>query len=566
MLKIILLSLLLSFTIHAEILTMDNIRSEISNTLHNHLRGSNQNIVRQMYTQTNNNLLWLGNTDQKKTSELIKALNTPLFNYKNKGFERKSIAELYYQIDNDSISSQKKAAYLARLDVVLTNAFVRLVRFVVQGDVDWNLVQKKLNALKESDDIHANWEMTLKGMPNTISLTNAIYNGNITGYLTALLPMEVRYRKLIRLLQKYQHMGAFPKIIYTGKVLQLGNSSRNIKQIKRRLQLSGDYPKKSSMNNTFDKALQRAVVRFQKRFLIKVTGKIDSTTIYYLNKPIKEFIQSIVTNLDKTKLYPKAFEDEYIEVNIPDFMMRYYRNGQKVMKSGLIVGRIDRPTPLFNSYIRYMVLNPTWTIPDNLIKRDLIHVLRENPAYLKENNIHVFSGNKEIEITQDMLDPYEHSKRRVPYRFVQFPSEMNALGRVKFMFPNKYAVYLHDTDNKSLFKRRYKIYSSGCMRVEKPFELMHILLQHSNGYSPSDLENIFRTNKPKTIKLNRPIPVHIVYFTTYEEDGMAYFKHDIYLYDKIIAESAEGFKKATFSIPSNRMIKVKKKDDKPLSN
>ena len=566
MLKIILLSLLLSFTIHAEILTMEHIRNEISNTLQNHLKGSNQNIVRQIYAQTNNSLLWLGNNNQKKTSELIEALNTPLFNYKNKGFERKSIAQLYYQIDNAEISIQEKAQYFARLDVVLTNAFVRLIRFIVQGDVDWNLVQKKLDALKKSDDIRANWEMTPKGMPNTSSLTNAIYYGNITGYLTALLPMEIRYKKLIKLLKKYQYMGKFPKVIYTGKILQLGNSSHNIKQIKQRLQLSGDYPKTASLNNTFDKALQRAVVRFQKRFLIKVNGKIDSTTIYYLNKPIEELIQSIVTNLDKTKLYPKTFEDEYIEVNIPDFMMRYYRNNQKIMKTGLIVGRIDRPTPLFNSYVRYMVLNPTWTIPDNLIKRDLIHVLRENPAYLEENNIHVFSGKKEIEITQDMLDPYEHSKKRVPYRFVQFPSEMNALGRVKFMFPNKYAVYLHDTDNKSLFKRRYKIYSSGCMRVEKPFELMHTLLQHSNGYSADRLEHIFGTNKPTTIKLNRPIPVHIIYFTTYEEDGMAYFKHDIYLYDKIIAESAEGFKKATFSIPSNRMIKVKKKDDKPLSN
>ena len=566
MLKIILLSLLLSFTVHAEILTMDNIRSEISNTLRNHLKGSSQNIVRQIYAQTNNGLLWLGNSNQKKTSELIKALNTSLFNYKNKGFERKSIAQLYYQIDNANMSAQRKAQYFARLDVIFTNAFVRLVRFVVQGDVDWNLVQKKLDALKKSDDIRANWEMKPKGMPSTRSLTNAIYSGNITGYLTALLPMEVRYRKLIRLLQKYQNIGKFPKVIYTGKVLQLGNSSRNIKQIKQRLQLSGDYPKRASLNNSFDKALQRAVIRFQKRFLIKVTGKVDSTTIYYLNKPVEELIQSIVTNLDKTKLYPKRYENEYIEVNIPDFMMRYYKNGQRVMKSGLIVGRIDRPTPLFNSYVRYMVLNPTWTIPDNLIKRDLIHVLRENPSYLEENNIHVFSGNKEIAITQDMLDPYEHSKRRVPYRFVQFPSEMNALGRVKFMFPNKYAVYLHDTDNKSLFNRRYKIYSSGCMRVEKPFELMHTLLQHSKGYSADRLEHIFGTNKPTTIKLNRPIPVHIVYFTTYEEDGMAYFKHDIYLYDKIIAESAEGFKKATFSIPSNRMIKIKKKDDKPLSN
>jgi murein L,D-transpeptidase YcbB/YkuD len=232
---------------------------------------------------------------------------------------------------------------------------------------------------------------------------------------------------------------------------------------------------------------------------------------------------------------------------------------------GIVVGRIDRPTPIFHDKIEYMVINPTWTIPDNLIKRDLIHVLRENPMYLEENNIHVFRGNKEINITQEILDPYEYNKKRVPYRFVQFSGDNNALGRIKFIFPNKYAVYLHDTDNKSLLTRRYKVYSSGCMRVEKPFDLMDLLLDHAKGnYSRSDIENIIQTNKPKTIRLRRFIPVHILYFTVYEEDGLAYFKHDIYLYDKIIEESVEGHKKRTFSIPKKRMITVKKQRKKQL--
>jgi len=293
---------------------------------------------------------------------------------------------------------------------------------------------------------------------------------------------------------------------------------------------------------------------------------VDKTTTYYMNQPISKNIQAIMTNLDKTKLYPKHFENEYVEVNIPDFTLRYYKNGRRISKMDLIVGRIDRPTPLFNNYIRYMVLNPTWTIPNNLIKRDLIHVVRENPMYLKENNIHAFSGNKEISVTSSMLDPYENNSRRVPYRFVQFPGENNALGRVKFMFPNKYAVYLHDTDNKTLFDRRYKIYSSGCMRVKKPYELMKILLSHTRGYSQGRLDAIFATNKPTTIKLNKPIPVHIVYFTVYEEDGLAYFKHDIYLYDMIIQQSTFGYRKSSFSIPKKRMIQIKKKEQKPLSN
>jgi murein L,D-transpeptidase YcbB/YkuD len=158
-----------------------------------------------------------------------------------------------------------------------------------------------------------------------------------------------------------------------------------------------------------------------------------------------------------------------------------------------------------------------------------------------------------------MLDPYEHSDKHVPYRFVQYPGDTNALGRIKFMFPNKYSVYLHDTDNKTLLTRRYKIYSSGCMRVERPFELMRILLKHARGtYTKEDIDAIIATNKPKIIRLKEAIPIHILYFTVFEEDGLAYFKNDIYLYDKIIEESAEGHKKLTFTMPKNRMGHVVK--------
>jgi murein L,D-transpeptidase YcbB/YkuD len=409
--------------------------------------------------------------------------------------------------------------------------------------------------------------MSPKAFPNQKTLTSAIINGDIYGYLTSLIPLEKRYRKLVALLKDYRVMNKFPKIPYSNKILKLGDRANRIEEIKKRLQISGDYPKSAKINSTFDTLLERAVISYQKRYLLEITGKIDKTVTYYLNQPVSNNIQAIITNLDKTKLYPKAFEEEHIEVNIPDFYLRYYRNGYMLRKMGLVVGRIDRPTPLFSDKIEYMVLNPTWTIPDNLIKRDLIHVLRENPMYLEENNIHVFRGKKEIHITQDMLDPYEKSTKRVPYRFVQFPGENNALGRVKFMFPNKYAVYLHDTDNKSLLDRRYKIYSSGCMRVKKPFDLVKTLLVHSKGkYNDAKIAKILESNKPTTIRLKKSIPVHILYFTVYEEDGLAYFKHDIYLYDKIIEESVEGNKKSTFKIPDKRMISIKKQKAKPLSN
>jgi len=566
-LKLLLILVFVHINLHAELLSLETISKNIQNALQTRLKGQNKKIVQHIYTQNNYSPLWISPEREDAMGQLIVALKDPLFNYKHKSFDQKSIQRLFYKLDNGEIPAHKKAAVYARLDLLLTNSFVRLVRFVVQGDVDWGLVQKKLKSLEQSDDIKSRWEMSYKAFPNLDGVSSAAISGNVHEYLTSLLPMEKRYRKLVALLKSYRVMDKFPKIPYSHKAFKLGDKSDRIELIKKRLQISGDYPKKAPINGKFDETLRQAAITYQKRYLLKVNGQIDKTMTYYLNQPAKKNIQAIMTNLDKTKLYPKRFENEYVEVNIPDFNLRYYEDGARVMKMGLVVGRIDRPTPLFADKIEYMVLNPTWTIPNNLIKRDLIHVLRENPAYLEENNIHVFSGNKEIQITQAMLDPYENNKKRVPYRFVQFPGEKNALGRVKFMFPNKYAVYLHDTDNKSLFPRRYKIYSSGCMRVEKPFDFMHKLLTHARGsYSQSDIDKILETNKPTTIKLSSSIPVHILYFTVYEEDGLSYFKNDIYLYDKIIEESVQGHRKASFTVPKKRMISIKKQTAKPLSN
>jgi murein L,D-transpeptidase YcbB/YkuD len=554
---------------HTEILTIDTISNHIQNGINTRIKGSNKVLIEKLYENAGYRPLWFKNGNDRKTSQLIQALNDPLFNYKNKNFDRRAIKRLFYLLDNSQISPQKKAAVYARLDLLLTNAYLHLLRFIVQGDVDWALVQKKMANLEESDDIKARWEMHPKQLPSIEEISNVLKQGDLRQYFESLLPMERRYRKLVDLLKDYRRMQKFPKIPYRAKIYKIGDKSPDILLIKKRLQISGDYPREAPLDKNFDETLRQAVLTYQKRYLLKVTGMVDRTVTYYLNQPAEKNIRAIIINLDKTKLYPKHFEEEYVEVNVPDFNLRYYKEGQQILKMGVVVGRIDRPTPIFDDRIEYMVLNPTWTIPDNLIKRDLIHVLREEPDYLQSHNIHVFKGNREINVTQEMLDPYEHSDERVPYRFVQYPGDDNALGRIKFMFPNKYAVYLHDTDNKTLFGRRYKVYSSGCMRVERPFDLMNILLEHTKGfYSQSDIEEILSGNKPTTIKLKQPIPVHILYFTVYKEDGLAYFKNDIYMYDQIIYESSNGHRKETFTVPKKRLITIKKqkKAQEPLSN
>ncbi len=560
MIQIVVGWLLLFSLTHAQQLSVDTIRNEITQSVQTHLKGPNQSLVRALYQRNDFRPLWFGPGNEEKTSQLIQALHDPLFNYKNKPFNQQAIKHLFYLLDNNLIPPSKQAKTYARLDLLLSNAYLHLVRFVRVGDVNWTMVQEKMAHLKESDDITAVWEMHPKTMPPLSEISQAIIGGDIYGYLEQLLPLERRYRELVDMLIDYRRMEKFPKIPYRRKVYKLGDKSKDIILIKKRLQITGDYPSDAPINQHFDLALKRALITYQKRYLLQPNGMVDPRVTYYLNQPTTKHTQAIITNLDKTKLYPKVFEEEYVEVNVPDFNLRYYKHGIRLIKMGVVVGRIDRPTPIFDNTIRYMVLNPTWTIPDNLIKRDLIHVIREHPDYLETHNIHVFQGNKEINVTQAMLDPYEHSQKHVPYRFVQFPGENNALGRVKFMFPNKYSVYLHDTNNKALLQQRYKIYSSGCMRVEKPFQLLDILLEHTKRpYTPEEIEAIFESNEAKTISLKDPVPVHIVYFTVYRENGLAYFKNDIYLYDQIIYESSQGHTKPTFALPKKRIIRVKKR-------
>ncbi len=548
-------------------ITLSSLTQEIKESLENRVKeGPNKVLLQQLYAQNDYRPFWILPDARAKAAALIRALKDPYFNYKFKDLESKTIGELFYLFDNTDTSDAESLRLLARSDVAMSDAFLKAVRFILQSDVDWNLVQEKLAALKESDDIKSVWEMRVKLMPDVHTLYTVLKGDDPKSYLESLIPLKSRYDMLYKIYTRYRRMQTFPKVPYGTKTLKLGDKSPRIPIIKKRLQITGDYPKTLKLNDSFDVALQKAVKRFQKRYLIQETGMIDRITTYYMTIPLKEHLKWIVTNLDKTKLYPRHFEPEHIEVNIPEFMLRYYKFNELKLKMPIVVGRIDRPTPLFSDLMTYIVLNPTWTIPDNLIKRDLIHVLRENPDYLDEHDIKAYLGNKEVNVTAEDLAPYEKSEEKVPYRFVQQPGDNNALGRVKFMFPNKYAVYLHDTDNKTLFGRRYRVYSSGCMRVSRPFDLLAALLVHAKTpLSDEKLIEIFRSNKPYTIKLKDPVPVHILYFTVLEDEGNTLFRNDIYLYDQIIYESSEGHRKESFTVPKHRLVSVKKQR-KRLSN
>ncbi len=497
-----------------------------------------QKSVINLYKHNHYKPLWIGHA--KNLNTLIATLQDPYFNYKYKDFHQSQI-EQYIHLLHNNMNLNMHSSELMKLDILLTRAYLKLVKFIVQSDINWNMVQMKIKSLKDSDDITANWEMIRKTIPSSTKLFQAIRNQDIKSFLYSLVPSKKQYQELINSLSFYQNLRNLKRIKYA-KDLKLGDRYPYIKDIKERLIITGDLYNKYNTTDIFDAELKQALYLYKDRFKLEQNGLIDKVLVYYLNKPMHLLSEKIIVNLDKLKVFPNTYPNEYIRINIPDFKMNYYRNGQSILEMRAVVGRPERPTPIFSSYMTYLEINPNWNIPENLVRRDLIVALQENPNYLKEHNIHVFYGwKKKSEIKNfkpEMLFPYaDKSKGHIPYRFVQYPGDDNALGRIKFMFPNKYSVYLHDTDNKSLFQYRYRVYSSGCMRIEKPFELLNILNSRISPKYQKIIAKYRNTLVNKVIRFNKKLPVYTTYFTVFKRNGLTYFRKDIYKYDKFIQES-----------------------------
>ncbi|NPA27578.1 MAG: L,D-transpeptidase family protein, partial [Epsilonproteobacteria bacterium] len=309
-----------------------------------------------------------------------------------------------------------------------------------------------------------------------------------------------------------------------------------------------------SINRKFDRDLAYAIKKFRRSFNLKDGVYIDNKLLAYINLPKSYYIKKIIVNLDKTKVFLPSFGKTYIEVNIPEFVARFYQNGVEVFQTNAIVGSLQHPTPIFDDYLEYIVINPTWSVPDSIIKRALIPALKKYPNIFEIANLKAYQRGKEVKPNIKKLLSIEGTNRPSPYRIVQMPGPNNALGRVKFMFPNKYAVYLHDTPEKGLFAHRYRYNSSGCIRLQDPYGL----LEHLRPYLQNpNYEKYLKSGKTYKIRLKRKIPVHIVYFTLEFEGGAPKFMYDAYMYDKMIEESTPPNIKYDFVMPEVRLIEAK---------
>ncbi|MCS7171297.1 MAG: L,D-transpeptidase family protein [Aquificaceae bacterium] len=325
------------------------------------------------------------------------------------------------------------------------------------------------------------------------------------------------------------------KPIKLAKTIEYGHRSPCLEDIKLRLFLLGDL--EDYVGSEFlDDELFRALKSFQERHGLLPTGKIDRKTLRELNVTPAERLKQIYLNLEKHRWLPRDLKRAVV-INIPSFELFLVDGGSRVIHSRVIVGRNYkedfRPTPMLHSHLESITINPKWYVPTSISVKDILPKVKRDPSYLTNKGFRVFYGEMELDPLQVQWDLYD--EKNFPFRLVQEAGPKNSLGSIKFNLPNPFAIYLHDTPEKHLFKQTKRAFSSGCIRVEKAKELALYLL--GEGWNMQKLEDLIKREQTKNIVLKERMPVYILYFTAFEREGKLHFREDLYGYDTILSRA-----------------------------
>jgi murein L,D-transpeptidase YcbB/YkuD len=353
--------------------------------------------------------------------------------------------------------------------------------------------------------------------------------------LDALAPDNVYYRRLRGALARYRALaarGGWP-VMADGPLLRPGGRDPRVPALRRRLAIAGDFPEGLAGDDArlYASPLLAAVRRFQIRHGLEPDGVVGPRTLAALNVPAEDRVRQIVVNMERWRWLPADLDDRYLLVNMAGFVLTMVDGGGPVLEMKTVVGKPYRRTPVFNDRMTYIVINPTWTVPPRIAGHDLLPKIRKDPGFLAEEGYVLYAG---WAADAPRLDPAgvdwsRYGARRFPFRLVQQPGPKNALGRLKFMFPNQHDVYMHDTPARELFDRASRAFSSGCIRLERPVDLAERLLAGAEDWDRARIEQAIASGETLKVPLPEPIPVVLVYATAWVDgDGTMQFRDDVY--------------------------------------
>lgn len=359
-----------------------------------------------------------------------------------------------------------------------------------------------------------------------VVLQNALKQNRVKEALAALAPTHDGYRDLHKARERYAKLveeGGWPTIAQ-GKPLKVGERGVRVRALRMRLAATGDL--EDGDGDVFDDELADAVKRYQGRYGRTPDGVVGQTEIAELNVPAGQRLGQIELNMERWRWLPKTFGERHLLVNIPEYMLHLYEGGKPVLDMRVVVGKAMNQTPVFTDTMTLVVVNPTWNVPASIVENEILPAIAEDPDYLARNHMRVIEGEEQFAVQQD-------------------PGEHNALGAIKFLFPNSFNVYLHDTPAGTLFAREERSFSHGCIRVEDPLTLATRVLAGSKHADPERLKALIADGDTKEIRVPHPLPVNIVYFTAFaDQDGTASFREDVYGVDSDLVDQLRGRSRA----------------------
>lgn len=431
---------------------------------------------------------------------------------------------------------------LADLDIALTDAFLVYGAHLAVGRVD-------------PETIDTMWHAQLREIDMVAVLGDAVSTGAVRSSLQALLPRHAGYWKLRDALARYREFvaqGGWP-LVPPGAKLEKGAAGERVRLLRARLATTGELSGPASP--AFEDDLDRAVRSFQRRNGLEADGVVGPRTLTALNHTAAERARQIEINLERWRWLPQDLGERHILVNIPQFELDVVEGDRTVLAMRAVVGRPYRRTPVFTALVTYLVLSPYWHVPPGIAAADILPAVRKDASYLATRNIRVFQGwgADAREIDPSAVDWTGVAARNLPYHFRQEPGPANALGRVKFMFPNTYSVYLHDTPSRELFGRDRRAFSSGCIRIEKALDLAEYLLRDDPRWGRNAIEAAASRGRETTALIPRPIPLHLLYWTSWADaEGSVHFREDIYERDALLAEALAEPPPTVKSLARNR--------------
>ncbi len=423
---------------------------------------------------------------------------------------------------------------LVRLDILLSLGLRGYVADQREGRIGPRNVDPRLFATAR--DVEIDWKSLRE---------QALAAPDMKAFLDTQVPPFPQYHRLRKTLVEYREIQAKGgwEVIAAGAALKPGMEDERVSLVRRRLAITGDLESDNLDGKIYDNEVEQAVKRFQSRHGLEADGVVGKKTLSAMNVPVDARIRQITINMERYRWIKHQQEERVIVVNIAGFRAGGIKNGEAEILMPVIVGREYHKTPVFGDTIKYIEFNPYWNVPPSIAQNEMLPKLKKNPHYLKERNFRVFDGwgpdAKELDSTA--IDWKSMGKRDIArYRIRQDPGPKNALETVKFIFPNKFNVYLHDTPSHTLFQRTKRTFSHGCIRVSRPAELAsYILGGEEAGWGIERVKEVIATGKRKVVLLKKPLPIYILYRTVVVglDDEELYFYEDVYGRDALLEKA-----------------------------